>query len=119
MTVQFRFADGRTAAATCSMWSSSVLHVGARITGESGEIRVLNLAGPHVYHRLVVRPKGGPKKVEHLTRRPTYTFQLEAFLAAVRQGVVPPTDTADAIANMTVIDDVYRAAGLEPRQPTQ
>jgi len=29
-----------------------------------------------------------------------------------------PTGTGDAVANMAVIDDVYRAAGMDPRRPT-
>jgi predicted dehydrogenase len=41
---------------------------------------------------------------------------LRAFLAAVRDGTPVITGPADAIANMTVIDAIYRAAGLEPRR---
>jgi hypothetical protein len=29
-----------------------------------------------------------------------------------------PTDTENAIANMTLVDAAYRAAGLEPRAPS-
>jgi predicted dehydrogenase len=56
--------------------------------------------------------------VEHSAKRPTYDYQLEAFVDAVRRDVPPITDCLDALANMTVIDAVYRAAGLEPRRPT-
>jgi predicted dehydrogenase len=45
----------------------------------------------------------------------TYTHQLRAFAAAVRSGAPLPTGPADAVANMRVIDAVYRAAGLRPR----
>ena len=48
----------------------------------------------------------------------TYDFQLEAFARAVERGDAIVTGPDDAIANMVVIDAVYRAAGLEPRQPT-
>ncbi len=56
--------------------------------------------------------------MEHLSKRPTYEFQLEAFCRAVAGGDPPITDVTDAIANMEVIDAVYRHAGLEPRSPT-
>jgi predicted dehydrogenase len=56
--------------------------------------------------------------VEHSTRRATYDFQLEAFARAVDRGDPVLTGPDDAIANMVVIDAVYRAAGLEPRRPT-
>jgi hypothetical protein len=36
----------------------------------------------------------------------------------VRDGSAVPTGTGDAVANMAVIDDVYRAAGMDPRRPT-
>jgi len=117
MQIDMAFGDGRTARATCSMWSSQVVRVGLRVTGDSGEVRVLNPTSPQLYHRILVKGKGG-RRVEHRTRRPTYAFQLDAFADAVLRGVPPITGTADAIANMTVIDAAYRAAGLDVRQPT-
>jgi predicted dehydrogenase len=111
------FADGRTGRAVCSMWSSKVLRTGLRIRGDEGELRVLNPTGPQIYHRIVVRERRG-RHVEHLTRRSTYAFQLDAFADAVLRGMTPITNPADAVANMTVIDAAYRAAGLKERQPT-
>jgi len=117
MQAELRFGDGPTARVTCSMWSSKLLHVALRVTGSDGVLRVLNPAGPNLYHRLSLRARRG-RRVEHLTRRPTYEFQLEAFCRAVAGGPPPITGPEDAVANMEVIDAVYRAAGLEPRQPT-
>ena len=56
--------------------------------------------------------------MERSTRRHTYDFQLEAFARAVAGGDPVITGPEDAIANMVAIDAVYRAAGLDPRQPT-
>jgi hypothetical protein len=42
---------------------------------------------------------------------------LRAFAAAVLRGEPVITTPEDAVATMTVIDDVYRAAGLRPRGP--
>ncbi len=117
MQADLRFGPDTTARVTCSMWSRRLLHVGFHVTGDDGELRVFNPVGPNVYHRLSVRGRGG-RKVEHLSRRPTYEFQLEAFCRAVAGGEPPITDVGDAIANMEVIDAVYRHAGLEPRSPT-
>jgi predicted dehydrogenase len=117
MQADLRFGSGPTGRVTCSMWSRRLLHVGFRVTGDAGELRVFNPVGPNLYNRLSVRGRAG-RSVEHLSRRPTYEFQLEAFCRAVTGGEPPITDVADAIANMDVIDAVYRHAGLEPRSPT-
>src|SRR5579862_1229248 len=118
MQAQYRFADGRTGRTTCSMLSAQVLRTGLSGRGDAGELRVLNPTAPQALHRLVVR-SGGKRRVEHVTRRPTYTFQLEAFADAVRHGTRPITDPADSVANMALVDAVYQAAGLELRQPTE
>jgi predicted dehydrogenase len=116
MQAELDFGDGCTGQITTSMWSSHVMHVGFTVQGDAGELRAFNPASPQHYHRLVLRRKR--RTVEHATRRPTYEFQMEAFAGAVLRGVAPITGTADALSNMKVIDAVYRAAGLEPRQPT-
>jgi predicted dehydrogenase len=118
MQAELRFDAGRSGRVTCSMWSRRLLHVSFRVIGDAGELRVFNPAGPNIYHRLSLRGRGG-RTVEHLSRRPTYEFQLEAFCRAVSGGDPPITGVTDAIANMGVIDAVYRRAGLEPRLPTR
>jgi predicted dehydrogenase len=45
----------------------------------------------------------------------TYDLQLEAFIAAVRDGAPVLTPPEDAVLTMRVIDDVYRRAGLPLR----
>jgi len=117
MDMDLRFADGVTGRALCSMLSSQILQVRLKVVGDDGEIRVLNPLAPDKFHRLTIRSKG-EKHVEHSTRRATYDFQLEAFARAVERGDAIVTGPDDAIANMVVIDAVYRAAGLQPRQPT-
>ncbi|MGH3184443.1 MAG: Gfo/Idh/MocA family protein [Streptosporangiaceae bacterium] len=118
MQAELRFDDVCTGRITCSMWSRRILHVAFRVTGDAGELRVFNPLGPNIYNRLSLRGGAG-RKVEHLSRRPTYEFQLEAFCRAVAGGDPPITGVADAIANMEVIDAVYRSAGLAPRLPTR
>ena len=44
------------------------------------------------------------------------TLRMAAFVSAIRGGAPVLTPPPSALANMRVIDDVYRAAGLEPRR---
>jgi predicted dehydrogenase len=78
---------------------------------------VINPYAPQYGHRVSVRI-GDHRRVEHFSRRPTYAYQLDAFVAAVRDGAPTLTPPEDSIATMTVIDAIYRAAGLPLRQPT-
>jgi predicted dehydrogenase len=117
LTAEVRFADGRTGSITGSMASRRLLSLGAKVEGSAGTMRVTNLTGPQMFHRIKVKV-GGASRVEHVTKEPTYLFQLRAFAGAVLRGEPFPTDLHDAIANMEVIDACYRAAGLEPRSPS-
>ena len=65
-------------------------------------------------HQLTVKTGAGEKH-ETVPGEPTYTCQLRAFVAALRGEGKFPTDGAEGIVNMRVIDDAYRAAGLPPR----
>jgi predicted dehydrogenase len=117
MSAELRFAGGYTGRVRCSMWSSRLLEISARVVGDRGELRVLNPVMPQMFHRLSVRSADG-KRVERFGRRPTYAYQLDAFAAAVLRGEPVKTTPEDAVENMTVIDAIYRAAGLPLRQPT-
>ena len=117
MTAELRFPGGHTGRVRCSMWSSHLLQVSARVVGDRGALRVLNPVAPQIFHRLSVRSADG-KRVERLTRRASYAYQLDAFAAAVLRGDPVMTTPEDAVENMTVIDAIYRAAGLPLREPS-
>jgi len=114
MTVELSFPSGHTGRTTCSMWSSDVLRLQAKAKGDRGRLEVFNPLAPQTWHRLKAETETGTR-VEHLVRRPTYTYQLEAFCAAVLRGEPIFTPPPDSVANMRVIDAAYRAAGLKPR----
>ncbi len=123
LKADLRFPDDCTGSFECALWSRKLLSLGARVEGEHGTLTVLNLTGPQYFHRVVVRthdPATGVerKRRERVKGEHTYWYQLNAFVAAVRDGAPYPTTPADAVANMQVIDAAYRAAGLEPRQPS-
>lgn len=117
MKAEFAFDDGRTGSVLASMWSSSLLRLGVKVTGSTATMRVFNPTNPHMYNRLSVSGPNG-RRHERVPGGPTYNYQLEAFRAAVRDGGAVLTPPSDAVANMATVDAVYRAAGLEPRQPT-
>jgi predicted dehydrogenase len=117
MTAELRFAGGHTGRVRCSMWSSDLLRMSAKVVGDRGELRVPTPVAPHVLPRLSVRSANG-KRVERFPRRASYAYQLDAFAGAVLRGEPVRTTPEDAVANMTVIDDIYRAAGLPIREPS-
>lgn len=116
MVADLQFADGRTGRITCSLFSASLLKLQAIVRGDAGELRVFNPFVPHFAHRITVRTRTGTHR-ERVRGDATYSHQLRAFVAAVRDGTPIPTDPADSIANMAVIDAVYDRAGL-PRRGT-
>ncbi|MGA8251853.1 MAG: Gfo/Idh/MocA family protein [Mycobacterium sp.] len=117
MTAELQFAGGHTGRVRCSMWSSHLLQISAHVFGDRGELHVLNPVLPQLFHRLSVRSADG-KRSERFSRRTSYAYQLDAFAAAVLRGEPVKTTPEDAIQNMTVIDAIYRAAGLPLREPS-
>jgi hypothetical protein len=85
MTAELRFPGGHTGRVRCSMWSSDLLQMSAKVIGDQGELRVLNPVMPQIFHRLSVRSANG-KRVERFSRRASYAYQLDAFAAAVLHG---------------------------------
>lgn len=118
MTAQLRFADGHTGRVRCSMWSSNLLQLSVKVIGDRGELRALNPVMPQSFHRLSVRSADG-KRAERFPRRPSYAYQLDAFAASVLRAEPVKTTPEAAVENMSVIDAIYRAAGLPLRQPAR
>ena len=114
MTAELRFAEGHTGRLHCSLWSKTPPHYTAKIIGDRGELR-LNPVVP--YQQFTVQSADGRRVERFFKARPTYEYQLEAFAAAVLRGEPVKTSAAAAVENMTVIDAIYRAAGLPVRVP--
>jgi predicted dehydrogenase len=114
MSAVLEFPAGHTARVHCSMWSSSVLRTALRVTGDEGEMRVFNPTAPQYLSWMRVR-SGRGRRTERPDRRSTYAYQLDAFCDAVLRGRPLATSPSDAVANMRVIDAIYRAAGMRPR----
>ena len=118
MSADLQFPSGHSASVHCSMWSSSVLHIAVRVIGEKGEMKAFNPFAPQFLSRLTVR-SGGTRRREQTARRATYAFQLDAFCDAVLRGQPVLTPPSDALANIRVVDAVYRASGMSPRSSSQ
>jgi predicted dehydrogenase len=114
MAASFRFTGGVLGRMTASLWSGQVLRLDAKAVGDQGVMRVFNYVTPQHYNRLTVAADGYTRR-ERVSGEPSYTYQLRAFAAAVRHGDPVLTTPEDAVANMTVIDAVYQAAGLPRR----
>ena len=97
------------------MWSTTVLKMAARVEGDTGVLNVFNPVAPQYFHRFTVNV-GGKKRREKVSGGSTYSYQLAAFAGAVLRGEPTLTPPTDSIATMRVIDDVYRAAEMAPRQ---
>ncbi len=114
MSASFRFPGGVLGRMTTSLWSGQLLRLDAKAVGDRGVMRVLNYLAPQRYNRLTV-VADGYRRTEHVRGESSYTYQLRAFAAAVLHGDPVLSPPEDAVANMTLIDEGYRAAGLPPR----
>lgn len=111
--VEARLADGTPAYAHVDM-DASHNDMSITVTGTGGTAVFADFIHPQDDDRLILTVDGA-EHVEALERRSTYTYQLEAFVAAVRDGRPFPTTTADSVATMELIDACYTSAGLLPR----
>ena len=114
---------GTTGRITVAMYSLARPMIDLRIKGDFGTLSVLNPTRPHSFNHVHLRfreRKLGeePRKQRVKGEGSTYWYQLRAFHAAVRDGGPVLTPPSDSIANMTVIDAIYTAAGMQPRLPT-
>ncbi|UOB08766.1 Gfo/Idh/MocA family oxidoreductase [Streptomyces sp. HP-A2021] len=116
LDADLEFPGGATGSARCHM-AYDGLDMSVRIVGSRGEATAPNFVLPHLDDRIVVRTPEG-ERTERLGTRSSYTYQLEAFAARVRDGAALPLDADDAVTTMALIDDCYRAAGFEPRPRT-
>jgi predicted dehydrogenase len=112
--VEMRLPGGVLAESYCDMnnpgWELSIT-----ATGDTGDAKIVNFIKVSSDDRLIIRRADEMERVEHLGKRSSYHYQLDALTAAVHHGTPVPTDAADAVVNLQLIDDCYRKAGLAPR----
>ena len=114
ITADFTLPGGGTGRIQASIWSSTLLRIRANVIGTRGTMSVFNYATPQLPSRFTLTVDGRRRK-ERIVGEPTYVHQLRAFARAVageRTNLTPPDDS---VAQMSLIDAIYEAAGLPAR----
>lgn len=111
MVAELTFDGGVDAVVRVSMAEEVPLRSALSIEAEHGRLTVENIVFPSAGHSIRLELDG----VLHestVAGRTTYDHQLDAVLTALRAGTPLPTEGADPVANMTVIDAIYATAGF-------
>ena len=108
---------GVTARVRAAMWTIPPLLISAEVRGSAGAMKVRMPFQPHIMGRISVDGPGLRLR-EKADKRASYAFQLDAFRDAVVAAGPNLTDSAAAVETMQTIDDIYRAAGMDVRQPS-
>ncbi len=113
MHVALAYPNGVAGRADADMTGERV-DFGCRVVGTHGEVFAPSFVLPHDDDSVALTTGSGTL-TEHPGTRTSYTYQLEAVAAHVRDGVPVVPDPADAVATAALIDTAYRAAGLPLR----
>jgi predicted dehydrogenase len=109
LSADLRFPGGVEASIACCMTPPRPNAV-VTLAGERGSMTIVNFLAPQIGCRFTTTIDG--VTTSEATDGPTtYEAQLENLRAVMRDGLKPVTGGADAIANMSAIDAIYRAAG--------
>jgi predicted dehydrogenase len=114
MVVELAWSHGPTARLHCSMVRGVPFAASLHVVGSLGTVHVNNPLAPQLGNELVVTTSGGERR-DTAPLAPTYDYQLDAFVNSVVHGAPAPTGGDDSVAMMTLIDAIYRAAGLNAR----
>ena len=116
MDAVLEFAGGVKAELSCSMAEDLPPKRRAQliVTGDKGTLTVINPLSPHGGHEFIVESANG-KRSEEIAGETTYHHQLRHVLDVLAGDAQPLTGGADAVANMVIIDAIYRAANMLPR----
>lgn len=115
MEAQLEFSSGFEGTMRCSMAPNTQFRDSLEVWGENGYLRVVNPVAPHAFNKLQLELKGKDKIEEKIEGKATYDYQMDAFVDHLLNKTPVPTDEADSLANMTVVEGCYIAAGMETR----
>ena len=107
------FAGGASASVMTSMADSVTRRALLQVDCTDGALSFINPLHPSLGHEIEIRHDGRTLK-ETVPGETTYDHQLAHVMDVLAGRAKPLTGGADAVANMRVIDAIYRAAGLEP-----
>ena len=84
----------------------------SRSWGSAGKILLINSLVPHRGHSIQEVIDGDFREFT-LAGDTTFDYQLEAVIAAIRDGTSLPTEGHDPVGNMAAIDAIYARAGVD------
>lgn len=116
LLVRAELPNGASAVLDADLGAAADMSITA--TGTRGTAVLPNFIAADADDRLILNVAGA-ETVEHHGPTTTYTYQLQALTAAIRDGADFPTGADDAVANMEFVDECYRLAGLPPRESAQ
>lgn len=114
LAADLQFESGITARLSGRMDAASRFCAQVVVHAEAGQLCMINPLAPQIGHEYRVI-RGGEVDVRSFDKTPTYQFQLEAFLAAIRGQETNLTGPDDAVNQMRLIDAIYERAGLRIR----
>ncbi len=113
---ELRWPDGRAATLSSSMIEPDGRNdIRLSIYGSDGTMIVKNPLAPQMGSSTTVE-RDDSQDVHEVDSSASYFHQLVAFHEAVKTGVSPVTSGDDSIQTMDVVDAIYEAAGIGPRQ---
>ncbi|MBK1788472.1 Gfo/Idh/MocA family protein [Prauserella cavernicola] len=107
------FPGGATGALRCHL-AGEDMRFAARLTGSRGEAVAASFVRPDLDDAVTITTGEGTR-TEHLGRRSSFAYQLDALAEHLRTGTPLPVDDVHELATTRLVDDCYRAAGLPPR----
>ncbi len=113
MRAELAWENGTTGLIENSLLSSKLFRLSAKVRGSRGSMSVLNPVAPQIYNHITLNIDG-KKSRERVAGKASYTYQLEEFARRIRSGE-SHSDMSDAIANMSLIDAIYKSSGLALR----
>ncbi|HPE47712.1 MAG TPA: Gfo/Idh/MocA family oxidoreductase [Hyphomonas sp.] len=108
------FPSGASGAITTSMSTEVPRRIILIVRCANGTLTYVNPVQPHLGHEIRIQHDGRTVK-ESLPGGTTYDYQLAHVVDVLAGKAKRLTGGADAVANMVVIDAIYRAGGLRPR----
>lgn len=114
LETEMRFPGGIIGRTSGDMRKNASFRADLVVKGDKGTMVVRNPLVPQMGNQIELT-LGSEISTETFDRRPTYGYQLDAFLDAIEKGSSLYTDADDAVHQMRVIDECYTAAGLPLR----
>ena len=113
MVAELRFPSGCVATLETSL-STDPQDIRLIVEGTRGRLETTNPLVPHFGHTWTMEVDG-VVTTETFDMTPTFVFEWKGIAKVIREGAPIETPVSEGVANMRVVDAIYRAAGMRPR----